>query len=1343
VPTFDAGSIIATADIDRRPFIASLRELQREGDHFGRNRFTATADLDDRMVNSRLAQIRRELSSLGDATVRVGVGGNSSATLSALQAQQRALSGSSISIRVDTPGADLAIVRLRTLAHQVRTLNGMTIDINTSGAIASLAALRAAAATTGGIAGRTGSQWSVAGSHFSAAAGHVFNLTNAVIMLGPALVPLTAGALAIGGAFTSMAVSAGAAAGVFGLALGGLVKTALENQKSLSKANKELETAKQQLKTATPGTQAYANALDKVRAAQEKVNSVNQSFSPIQRQLVDEIDNVKSSMKDFSNQTERFTGPVAIIGMRAIASSFSHFVPLVKAVSPVMMNIANSVKRWVDTKLDGWVNFLIKNGVPALQRFVGMIRNVMGTLGQGVRDFAPLGQKVITILGRGAMELRKWASGGGFNRFIAYVRENGPQIREFFMALWGAARNVAKALKDMGPFALSTLVIFARIASALPPKVIEALAYAFVAGKLALAGYNIAMGVHAAMLATIRGRTISTWIAMGIFRAAMIAQRAAIVITTAAQWAWNVALTANPIGLVIAAVVAFVAVLAALVAAIVWVAVKTTWFQTAWKYSWHAITHVVLGAWHIIRDDIFKPIVTFFTKTIPDAAGWLWRRIRDRFNDIKASVGGAYNWLRKWVLDPVVNFFTKKIPDAAGWLHRKIRDRIENIRANFRDWYNWVKSRIFEPLGKFFTKIIPDAAAFLYRKIRDRLEDIGDTFWDKYDWIKGKVFIPLGKFFTKTLPEAATFFARKVRDAFGLAAKWIGEKWNSIRKAVASPVNFVINTVYNNGIKKLWDKVADVIFGKGKKHLPHIDPIRFAQGGPVPDNVPGAKRGEDSVRALMMPGEHVLTTDEVDMLGGHKGVYAFRAALHGRQTMPRDAERTGQYALGGAIPEFDIPNPIDIVKKTVKSAVGAVTGLAKGLWDKVKDMARGAVGMVANPILDGIAGTIKSGIGKDTAWKEMMGGVAAAPLKWIKDLIAGDDASNSGMGAGYVPWASWKDGDGTLVTRDGKRLNKRTAAMYDAAEKASGTNFTVSQGSWNAGGVAASAGTHDAGGVLDMGPSSNKNVGFLRSKGFAAWARTPSEGFSPHIHAVAVGDPTMSPAAEAQVKAFFAGKNGLADNAPDTYVPPGGKGSSVGNLSAIVTSVLKELGESPSNLANVLKAINKESGGNPQAINNWDSNAKKGTPSKGLLQVIDSTFQAYAGPYKGRTPFDPYANVYAAINYARQKYGTGWSSRMARPGGYMEGTMSAAAGIHGVAESGAELVISPGMRHFKGGERVLNAKDTRGVLGGGTVRVDMPDKIVVQVNGTQFDAYVDVQSRKTIEAVFDEADRSR
>ncbi|MBO7939007.1 MULTISPECIES: transglycosylase SLT domain-containing protein [Streptomyces] len=78
----------------------------------------------------------------------------------------------------------------------------------------------------------------------------------------------------------------------------------------------------------------------------------------------------------------------------------------------------------------------------------------------------------------------------------------------------------------------------------------------------------------------------------------------------------------------------------------------------------------------------------------------------------------------------------------------------------------------------------------------------------------------------------------------------------------------------------------------------------------------------------------------------------------------------------------------------------------------------------------------------------------------------------------------------------------------------------------------------------------------------------------------------------------------------------------------------------PGSYNGIHRNIIRESSGNPAAINLWDSNAAKGTPSKGLLQVIDPTFTAYHVAGTSFDPFDPVANITAACNYAAARYGS-------------------------------------------------------------------------------------------------------
>ncbi|MFF6980966.1 transglycosylase SLT domain-containing protein [Streptomyces sp. NPDC008343] len=78
----------------------------------------------------------------------------------------------------------------------------------------------------------------------------------------------------------------------------------------------------------------------------------------------------------------------------------------------------------------------------------------------------------------------------------------------------------------------------------------------------------------------------------------------------------------------------------------------------------------------------------------------------------------------------------------------------------------------------------------------------------------------------------------------------------------------------------------------------------------------------------------------------------------------------------------------------------------------------------------------------------------------------------------------------------------------------------------------------------------------------------------------------------------------------------------------------------PGSHQGIYRNLMRESSGNPTAINKWDSNAKAGIPSKGLMQVIEPTFRAYHVPGTSTNIYNPVANITAACNYAAKKYGS-------------------------------------------------------------------------------------------------------
>lgn len=120
--------------------------------------------------------------------------------------------------------------------------------------------------------------------------------------------------------------------------------------------------------------------------------------------------------------------------------------------------------------------------------------------------------------------------------------------------------------------------------------------------------------------------------------------------------------------------------------------------------------------------------------------------------------------------------------------------------------------------------------------------------------------------------------------------------------------------------------------------------------------------------------------------------------------------------------------------------------------------------------------------------------------------------------------------------RGRSNVDALTIACVERAENLGGHEFTVTQGSYQAGGGDPLSGsTHDLGGVVDLRWCGHGAcIRALRRAGMAAWHRTPAQGPWPdHTHAVVIGHPLLAASAANQVAAYLNGRNGLANNGPD------------------------------------------------------------------------------------------------------------------------------------------------------------------------------------------------------------------
>lgn len=179
-------------------------------------------------------------------------------------------------------------------------------------------------------------------------------------------------------------------------------------------------------------------------------------------------------------------------------------------------------------------------------------------------------------------------------------------------------------------------------------------------------------------------------IALISHKIALIASKIAIWAVTAAQWAWNVAMTANPIGLIILAIMALIAVIILIVKN--WDTVREKTIEI-----WNAIVDFLRGIWDTIigffRDNwalilaiLFPPIglpilIAQNWGTIIDIVKNIWENVIKWFTGIPERLGKIFATVKDWILAPF-RAALNGIEAGINWLIRQVN----KIRFTIPKW---------------------------------------------------------------------------------------------------------------------------------------------------------------------------------------------------------------------------------------------------------------------------------------------------------------------------------------------------------------------------------------------------------------------------------------------------------------------------------------------------------------------------------------------------------------------------------------------------------------------------------------------------------------------------------
>ncbi|WP_458085813.1 phage tail tape measure protein [Streptomyces malaysiensis] len=409
----------------------------------------------------------------------------------------------------------------------------------------------------------------------------------------------------------------------------------------------------------------------------------------------------------------------------------------------------------------------------------------------------------------------------------------------------------------------------------------------------------------------------------------------------------------------------------------------------------------------------------------------------------------------------------------------------------------------------------------------------------------------------------------------------------------------------------------------------------------------------------------------------------------------------------------------------IKSGVGKVgdafnsaKNAIKKAWDKVKGIAKGPVAFVINTVYnkgivgvwnkvakafgaptlgqyhpDGFAtGGILPGYtpGRDVHLAALSGGEAVMRPEWTRAMgpgyIHGMNALARRGGVGAVQKAmggglpAFKDG-GIFgwVSSAGSALKGLGSSAWDGVKKVT---------SWLKDGIYASA----RAGVkkvveplIGMIPGTNHGFGKMIKK-------LPMKA----------------------IDALFGYSKKADDKIGSQYAKYAG-GGKLGQWIAKAMGITKV----PASWAGPLRTlIMRESGGNPNAINLWDSNYRRGDPSRGLMQTIGSTFRAYRLKSLPNNIYDPISNIVAGIRYIKATYGSIFNVQQAvgkTPKGYDSGGWLMPGATQTVNKTGKPEAVFTAEQWSS-----IHALAARG--GGG---LQDGARVVLVTRDGEFEAYVD------------------
>lgn len=765
-------------------------------------------------------------------------------------------------------------------------------------------------------------------------------------------------------------------------------QTAVQNARSIADAQQKVAQAERNVGIAqqnaadsiasaqrqiASASQSAAGGVDQAAVAQSKYQAALAKLTPSARDTFDAFLDLRTAFGAWSESLQPAVMPIFTRALVSLRNTLPTLTPFVTAAANAIKYLQDRVSASVKSPFwQGFKKDLQGSVTPSIIGLGIAFGNVIKGMAGLIDAFLPHMGSISNTLQRITGKFANWATGlkgsPEFEHFLSYSAEKGPLLASTLGKIAGAFLSVSEALSPLtGPLL-----------------------------KL-LGGTATAIGIIADK---------APWFILLIYGIIVATKLWAL-----AQWAFNAAAAANPYVLIALAIVA-------LVGFVIYAYNRFTWFREGVQAAWRGIQTVALFVWNNILKPTFTAIWTAL-QTVGRWASWLWTNAIGpafRFIWLAAKIlltavvvlailpiiaaikilGAIGSWLWTHVFSPVVGWIGAK----AKWLYANaIKPAWDNIVAASKSlWNNYLKPAFTSIWGGLQT--VGKWATWLYKSaIKPAWDNIVAVIKTAY------------KIGIKPIFDSFHLIIKGLGGWFETAVGAIKTQWDKLKAVAKAPVQFIVDTVYNNGIRGVWNKVA-AAFG-----APKLGAFKFASGGIMPGYSPGKDVHQfisPTGGALELSGGEAIMRPEftravgsgfvgaMNSIAKSQGAQGVKAALApvfgGNPNTPTDTSL--KYARGGVYPKQSFAD--GGIFGWIGKGISAVSGAGSDVWNAIKkgaswlgdtleSSARAGVKNVVNPLL-------KNFPGMDTGFGSMIRNI---PNKII-DAMFGYSKKADTKGAGGV-----------------------------------------------------------------------------------------------------------------------------------------------------------------------------------------------------------------------------------------------------------------------------------------------------------------------------------------------------